>query len=134
VVEFQGSQVFSAAEKFYTQSEQRLTRFFRHDEEDIVMIAAQPDCDLEWLEGLDTEAAKRLGKDVELSLLEQRHYRFECGCTHQRMVEMLAPVMRSQADDLFASEETVRVQCPRCGRTHAITREAMEAYLQAHKE
>lgn len=133
VVEFEGNQVFPAAEKFYSQSEQRPTRFFRHDEEDIVMIAAQPDCDLEWLAGLDTEAVKRLDKEVELALLEKRHYRFECGCNHQRMVEMLAPVMSSQPDELFADEETVRVKCPRCGMTHAITREAMEAYLQSQK-
>jgi len=131
VVEFSGGDFLAAVETFYGQSEQRPARIFRHDEEDLVLIAAQPDCDIAWLEGLDDAAVRRLDKDNELGLLEQRRYRFDCGCNQDRILAMLAPVMRKQAGELFQDEETIRVQCPRCGKRYAVTREAMEARLAA---
>ena len=131
VVEFSGGDFLAAVETFYRQSEQRPARMFRHDEEDLVLIAAQPDCDLGWLQGLDDEAVRRLDKDNELSLLEQRRSRFECGCNQDRILAMLAPVMHQQAAELFQDEEILRVQCPRCGKRNAVTREAMEACLAA---
>lgn len=134
VIEFNGSDFLKAAENFYRQSEQRPVRIFRYDEEDLVLIAAQPDCDIEWLDGLTDEAVRTLDKDVELSLLEQRRYRFECGCNHDRMLAMLAPIMRKSPDDLFGDEETIRIHCPRCGARHTITRESLEAYIGSRGE
>lgn len=132
VVEFEGSDFLKAAETFYRQSEQRPARIFRHDEEDLVLIAAQPDCDIAWLEGLDEAAVRRLDEDAELSLLEKRNYRFECGCTQERMMASLASVMR-RGEDLFENEETLRIHCPRCGARHTITQEGMEAFLAQEK-
>lgn len=129
VVEFSGREFFGAVETFYLQSEQRLARFFRYDEEDMVMVTAQPDADLEWIKSLDEDAIRRLDKDVELGLLEKRRYRFECGCNQDQMLTMLAPVMRNQPDDLFQGEEVIRIHCPRCGARHTITRESLEAHL-----
>lgn len=129
VVEFTGSDFLKAVETFYSQSEQRPARLFRYDTEDLVLISAQPDCDLAWFESLDANTVRELDKEVELSLLEQRHYRFECGCNQDRMLAMLLPVLRKQAEEIFEGEETIRVQCPRCGARHTITREAVEARL-----
>ncbi len=129
VVEFSGSDILSAVETLYAQSEQRPARLFRYDEEDLVLVAAQPDCDLPWLESLDAGAIRRLDQDAELSLLEQRNYRFECGCNQDRMLAMLAPIMLSQPAELFGGEEVVRIQCPRCGTRHNITRESLEAWI-----
>lgn len=134
VVHFEGGAFLPAVETFYSQSEQRACRFFALAEEDIVMISAQPDCDLEWLEALDTAAAARLDRDVELALLEQRRYRFSCGCNHQRMLDMLVPVFRSQGDDLFGDESVIRIHCPRCGTRHSLTREALEAHAARRAE
>jgi len=131
VVEFTGNDFFQVLESFYRESEQRPARIFRHDEEDIVLITAQPDCDLEWLEKLDTDAVKRLDQDTELSLLETRHYRFECGCNQDRMLDILSPVMKSQPDELFGGDETIRIRCPRCGAKYTITRESLEARVAA---
>lgn len=129
VVEFNGSDFLKAVELFYRQSEQRPVRIFRYDEEDLVLIAAQPDCDIEWLDGLTEESIRNLDKEVELSLLEERRYRFECGCNQDRMLAILAPVMRKSPEELFGDEETIRIHCPRCGARHAITRESLEAYI-----
>lgn len=134
VVEFDASNFLAAAESFYQQSEQRPARFFRYDEEEIVFVAAQPDCDLEWLASLDDKSIRELDKNVELSLLETRHYRFFCGCNQERMLTMLVPVLRSEPDALFEGEETIRISCPRCGARHTITREAVEARLAVEEK
>jgi molecular chaperone Hsp33 len=128
-VEFGGVDVFGAVEHYYAQSEQRPARIFRHGPEDFVLISAQPQCDLAWLAALDDDAVRRLDAREELGLLETRHYRWECGCTQSRMFPMLASVMRSDPDGLFAGEDTLRISCPRCGARHTVTREALEAYM-----
>lgn len=133
VTGFGGGDFLAAAERFYAKSEQRPARFFWHRDEDLVMVAAQPDCDLEWLESLDAAAIATLDKDAELALLEKRLYRFECGCTQDRMLDFLAPVFRRQGDELFEGGETIRIHCPRCGERHAITREALEAHTKSGK-
>jgi molecular chaperone Hsp33 len=129
VVEFSGGDFLQAVETFYAQSEQRTARLFRYDEEDVVLISAQPDCDVAWLESLTPASVHTLDRDVELSLLEQRRYRFECGCNQDRILSMLLPVLRKEADAIFGGEETIRISCPRCGARHTITREAAEAKL-----
>lgn len=134
VVDFKETSFLRAVEIFYSQSEQRAVRFFWHGDEDLVMVAAQPDCDEEWLAGLTPESIRTLDRDVELSLLEKRHYRFSCGCNQERMLNLLLPVFRRQADELFHGQPTVTMECPRCGGRHVLTREALEALQTADKK
>jgi molecular chaperone Hsp33 len=91
------------------------------------MVAAQPDCDEEWLAGLTQESIHTLDRDVELSLLEKRQFTFRCGCNQERMLDFMAPVFQRQADELFHSDPSISVLCPRCGARHILTREALEA-------
>jgi molecular chaperone Hsp33 len=128
-VEFEGSEPFRAVERYYTQSEQRPARYFRHGQEDFVMVSAQPGCDLAWFDSLDDEKIRTLDADETLSLLEQRRYRWECGCTQERMLAVLAPIMVSDPEGLFGEETLLRISCPRCGARHTITRETLEAYV-----
>ena len=128
-VEFAGSDPLIAAETFYTQSEQRLARYFQTGEEEFTMVTEHPDCDLEWLKGLTTEAVRELEAKETVSLLERRVYRWHCGCTLDRMMDILAPAMRHDAVELFGENEKIEIRCPRCGGRYAITREGMEAHL-----
>lgn len=129
VVDFEGSDVFKAVEHYYSQSEQRLGRLFSIGPEDFVFVSAQPQCDLAWLEGLDDAQVQLLDSTQELSLLETRYYRWECGCTQARMFAVLASVMKTDPDGLFGDDPVIRISCPRCGARHSITREALEAYV-----
>lgn len=131
VVDFPGGDFFEAAERFYAHSEGRIGRFFHFDDDEYVLVAAQPDCDDAWLEGLDAAAIRTLDQTETLSLLEQREYRFECGCTHERMMRVLLPTFRRDPEGLFEGEEVIRMSCPRCGARHAITRESLEAMEKA---
>ena len=131
VVELKEADIFTAVERYYDQSEQRPGRLFRHGEEDFVMVSAQPDCDMAWFDSLSDEAIRMMDKTETLTLLEKRYYRWECGCTAARMMDLLRPVMLRDADALFGEDATIRMSCPRCGARHAITREAMEAHIAA---
>jgi redox-regulated HSP33 family molecular chaperone len=128
-VEFTTAEVFRAVETYYARSEQRPARYFVHGADDFVMVSAQPDCDLEWIELLTDGGIRALDRNEQLRLLESRRYRWFCGCSHQRMMEALEPVMKSDPSGLFGGEASLRMRCPRCGRRHLITRESMEAFL-----
>lgn len=128
VVNFEGDSPFHAVETLYAQSEQRPARFFVFGPEDFVLISAQPDCDVPWLEGLTEEAVRDLDRLEQLSLLETRSYSWKCGCNQQRVFAMLAQSTRGNFDDLFQGDDSLRVSCPRCGGRYLITREAMEAF------
>ncbi len=132
-VEFEGSDIFRAVEQYYAQSEQRPARFFQHGPEDFVFVSAQPQCDVAWLESLDDAAIMTLDQHEELSLLEERRYRWECGCTQTRMFAILAKIMRTDPDGLFGGDAALRISCPRCGARHTVTREALEAYVASEE-
>ena len=132
-VDFTGHDLFRAAERYYVQSEQRMGRFFAFGPEDFVFVSAQPQCDLVWLEELTVEDIQTLDEAEQLSLLEKRYYRWECGCTQERMMAVLASVMKSDPEGLFGNDPVVRISCPRCGARHKITREALEAYVGAEE-
>lgn len=120
---------FRIGEHYYDQSEQRPGRFFRHGPEDFVFVTAQPDCDMEWFDSLDDEVIRRLDAEEELSLMEKRHYRFECSCSQQRILPIVAAMSSSALDEVFAGSEAIPAGCPRCGARFIVTREAVEAYL-----
>lgn len=128
-VVFEGTDLFRAVEHLYAQSEQRPARYFQLGPEDFAMISAQPDCDTAWLEHLDDDAVRTLDERETLSLLETRVYHWECGCSHERMLAILAPIMQSDPEGLFGEEQIIRMGCPRCGARHTITREALEAFV-----
>ena len=133
-VDFTGSDVFGVVEQYYEQSEQRPARYFRYGPEDFVMVSAQPGCDLDWFHALDDEQVRTLDQRETLSLLEERSYRWGCGCSQERMFSILAPIMRSSPQELFGGEDLLRISCPRCGALHLITRESLEAYVAESKE
>jgi len=108
--------------QFYTQSEQRPARAFRLEDENFVLVAAQPDCDLEWLEALDEEAVKNLTETEETTLLETRRYRFHCGCTLEKILPVLGG-WREKPDELFEGADAISIECPRCAAKYSVTRD-----------
>lgn len=130
MIELISNDMFEVGENYYEQSEQRLGRFFSYLEEDFVLITAQPDCDEEWLAGLDDEAIRNLDENETLSLLETRSYRFECGCSQDKIFPILVGMTGETIDSIFDGQEVIPTSCPRCGAKYAITREALEAFAE----
>ncbi len=128
-INFTGADPLAAVEAYYAKSEQRPARYFQLGEEEFAMVTEHPDCDHAWFSALTVEQVRDMEKNETTNLMERRIVRWHCGCNHERMLEVLAPVMRSDPEGLFGAGETVQIQCPRCAARHTVTREAMEAFV-----
>lgn len=129
VVNFFGSDAFSAATDYYARSEQRPVRFFHLAGDDYAMLVSQPDMDLAWFSSVDATAIGGLAQAETLARIERRLYRWECGCNQQKILGAIAPAFRADPQGVFGDGESIRVECPRCAALYVLTREAMEAYL-----
>ncbi|HEY4300088.1 MAG TPA: Hsp33 family molecular chaperone HslO [Candidatus Didemnitutus sp.] len=133
IVKFEGAAMFAAAEAYYAGSEQRLARYFELGGDDFALLISHPDCDLEWLRRATAATVHELQEQETVTLIERRKYHWECGCTQEKIMRVVAQACNGDARAMFADEETLRAQCPRCGAVHTITREAMEAFLAESK-
>jgi molecular chaperone Hsp33 len=127
MIEFHGTDMLAAIEQFYSQSEQRLTRIFRLADEDFVQISAEPDADEDWLSSLTDANILTLDSDEQLSLLETRHYVFDCGCTVDRLFPLLMRLSEEDMDYVFA-DGAAKITCPRCAAKFDPTRETFDAW------
>lgn len=132
LVEFTGTDMLGALETFYDQSEQRLTRFFREDDECYSMFSAEPDCDLGWLRGLADGGLAGLEEAERLVPLEIRQYVFECGCSIDRLYPLLTRLSDDDLETVFA-DGFARITCPRCGAVFNAPREHFEEWQAAQR-
>lgn len=121
-LEVEGRDPVKWISQFYEQSEQRPARAFRLPDENFVLIAAQPDADLQWLQSLSAEDVAKITETEETNLLETRPFRFHCGCTVERILPILGG-WRDKPDELFHDAHEISVQCPRCAASYLITRD-----------
>lgn len=123
-MEVEGNDPVRWISQFYEQSEQRPARAFRLDDENFALVAAQPDCDLEWLAALDEAAVCGICIQQETKLLETRRFRYHCGCSIARILPILGG-WRNRLDELFHSAAAITIQCPRCAAKYRVTREML---------
>jgi len=121
-LEVEGRDPVAWISQFYEQSEQRPARAFRLPDENFVLIAAQPDADLEWLQSLSADDVAKIPETEETNLLETRPFRFHCGCTVEKIIPILG-AWRDKPDELFHADNEITVQCPRCAASYIVTRD-----------
>ena len=121
-LEIEGKDPIVWLSQYYDQSEQRPARAFRLEDENFAIVAAQPDCDLEWLASLDAAAVAQITATEETTLLESRRFRFHCGCTLDKILPILGG-WKDRLDELFEDDEFINIQCPRCAAKYHVTRE-----------
>ena len=119
-IELEDNDPLTWIESYYQQSEQRPARAFRLPDENFVLIAAQPDCDLEWLEALSTEDVEKVMETEQTKVLETRKFRFHCGCSPEKFLPSLSQ-FKGRAEELFQDDDALEITCPRCGGKHVIT-------------
>lgn len=116
--------ILLAAGTYYDKSEQRPARFFSLGGDTFAAVVAQPDCDLDWLVGLDAAAVSAaIEADRARPPLETRSFRFTCGCSPKKIAEAIGPALRGDLDEIFGGDTHLNVACPRCGRRHEISRD-----------
>ncbi|MFD0895916.1 disulfide bond chaperone [Luteolibacter ambystomatis] len=123
-LEVEGKDPVEWLAQYYRQSEQRPGRAFRLEDENFVLIVAQPDCDMEWFNALDDAAVEVIETTEETKLLESRRFRFHCGCTLDKILPVLGN-WRERPDELFEGDDVITIQCPRCAARYAITRDML---------
>ena len=123
-LEVEGKDPVAWISQFYDQSEQRPARAFRLDDENFVLVAAQPDCDMEWFDTLDEAAVAKITETEETTLLEVRRFRFHCGCTLDKILPALSG-WKERLDDLFEDADTIKIQCPRCAANYRVSRDML---------
>lgn len=60
----------------------------------------------------------------ELKLMHEAVFYYGCRCDAQNIAQMIAALPAEQQKELWQDSPTLDVQCPRCGRTHIIARNA----------
>ena len=125
MLEVDGKDPLRWISQYYDQSEQRPARGFRLDDEVFALVAAQPDCDLEWLAALDEETVAEIETREETNVLEIRRFRFHCGCTLEKILPVLGG-WRERLDELFEDADTIRIQCPRCAARFRVSRDMLQ--------
>lgn len=128
-VDFEGNDACSAVERFYAQSEQRPGKLYFTGDDRAILVTAHPDFDEAWFDQLNEAAVAELASHEELNLLETRTYRWMCGCSHAKILEILAAPFKENPYELFGAEESIQVNCPRCAGRYRITRESLEAHV-----
>ncbi len=128
-VNFTGHDPLLAAEQFYDRSEQRPARFFQLSATRFAILTAHPDWDEAWFREIDQHGVSELDKIETLVPIEQRLYRWECGCGRDLLLKLLKPMMENDMDGLFEGDPAIEARCPRCDARYEITRAAAETYL-----
>jgi len=127
-IDFESPDPLDAAQEYYQRSEQRPARFFQLTPTRFALLAAHPDWHRDWFYRVSEEDMMRLDDEENPQPIETRFVRWECGCNDQRIFAALEPIFRHQPDELFAGEDIITVNCPRCAAKYGVTREALEGY------
>ncbi len=119
-VEVEGIDILGIFEQYYDRSEQMPARFHELEDGRFAMVLGLPGSDREWIRSLGREdLAALIG---ESRPLEDRSFRFECGCSPRKMLSALRSIFAKGIEELFRGEEGVETSCPRCGRRWWVTR------------
>lgn len=125
-VDFVGKDAVSPVERFYAQSEQRPGRVFYPGGDRAILATAHPDYDEGWFTTLSTDALSELSEKEESTLLETRRYRWFCGCSLEKIREVLRPIYAGDPEQIFGNDPTATVNCPRCAAKYTVAKEDLD--------
>ena len=123
-VEVEGLDVFDMVEQFCRTSDQQPVRFAHRGEDRIAILCSLPEADHDWMKKVDAEAVIQLEQSSDLKLISEYSVSFRCGCDLDRITRITAEAYAGNPAELFQEDAAVEVECPRCGTSHRITKEA----------
>jgi|TARA_B110000438_G_scaffold168586_2_gene161138 molecular chaperone Hsp33 len=126
-VDFKGQGAIAPVERFYAQSEQRPGRLFFPEGDVGVLATAHPDYDEGWFTTMSTDILAGLSENEESNLLETRRYRWFCGCSLEKIQEVLRPICEQDPEQIFGNDPTATVNCPRCAAHYTVTKDDLNS-------
>lgn len=122
MVEFTGNDAQSAICQFYEKSEQRPGKFFPMGGNQFALMTAHPDYDEGWFTHVSAQTLQELPEKENLNLLETRSYYWLCGCSEEKIMNMLSPIMKENPASIFGEDEFAQVNCPRCSANYKVSK------------
>lgn len=124
-LDVEGFDVLEIFEQYFDRSEQNPARFFPFDGERFAAVLGLPGVDPDWLHELTIESAREMLETAPV--VEERPFRFECGCSPARILDVMRSMFGREPEELFRGDRRVEVFCPRCGRRWWVDRELFDA-------
>ncbi len=125
MVEFSGDTAQASIHQFYNVSEQRPARYFDLGNNRFALVSAHPDYDEGWFTHVDLETVLTIRERETVNLLETRPYYWLCGCSEQKIMDMLVPLVKKDPQAIFGEDSQAVVNCPRCNANYPIDRATM---------
>ena len=96
-------------------------------------ILAAPSITSMLSEGLSPEdILQRLLGDMDLEILEKTDTAFRCGCSREKMEDVLIGLGRRELLDLMVTQETVEVHCDFCNSYYRFSRAELKEIFKKH--
>ena len=124
VIDTQGLDLLLILEDYAARSVQAPIRLFEIEDDEYLMVASLPKEDREWFFEIDRDEALRLYDEARD--LDEKTFRFYCGCDPARMRKAITTMFGNRLDELFEGDPSVDISCPRCGRGWTVRREDVE--------
>ncbi len=129
-IDVDGLDVLGMFEDYYARSEQNPGRFFDLDDDRFLFVLSLPEAPDRAVTELDRDGARALLEEPGLQPIEDRHIRFHCGCTKEKMLSALHTIFSQSVEELFQGDAEVESYCPRCGARWSVTREEFARELE----
>jgi hypothetical protein len=115
-----------ALSRYFEQVEQIPTRIVLDEGHSGVLVQELPGGDFSRVEGLPEdrllELLRRMADQGELQHLHEAVLFYECRCDDEMILGMISSLSEAQRKEVWGSESSLTVECPRCGREYTILR------------
>lgn len=115
-----------AISRYFKQVEQIQTRIVLDDSCSGALVQALPDGDFSRVDSLPDETLlerlRQMAGEGEIKPIHEMVLFYECRCDDEMILEMLTSLQDGQRKELWGSESSLTVECPRCGREYTIRR------------
>ena len=115
-----------AISRYFAQAEQVQTRIVLDNDCSGALVQVLPDGDFSRVERVPDEELlemlRRMADDGELKPVYEMVLFYECRCDDEMILEMITSLPDGQRKELWGSESSLTIECPRCGRDYTIQR------------
>lgn len=122
IVPFRGEDPMATVSWYYAKSEQRPGKCFHLSGDRYALFSAHPDWDENWFAQLDRDLAIATVDAGIAHPIESRQFRWRCGCSHRKILQLLDQPLRADLDSIFGEDSFIQVKCPRCGARYTVQR------------
>ena len=113
-----------AAEQYFEESEQNLVRIAVNQKGDAVLIQALPGGSFEKISSLSDDdliaLCAKMSQNNKIKKLEEVLLFYECRCDDEMILNMITSLPEKQRKELWAGQEKLEIECPRCSRNFTL--------------